>query len=540
MRLLKIGRDATCDIVMHSEKVSSLHAEITLLNSGDIMLEDKGSRNGTFIMNQPIKPNKPVNIRRGDAIRFADVELQWSQVPMPEDNSAYQGVYGIGSHFNNDFQISGSTVSRYHATVKHGRDGKMYIVDHSKNGTTVDGQKITSNTPYRIKRKSAVVCGGVPVDLSRLPWPSESWKYIIGVAASILLIAGIGFGAWKLWPSSSPTITQLEKATACVVEQYYVEVTFKDDPFVGKFNGWPEKWVFGMDKQTGKIAMKTLSDNDRIVPFGARGTAFFISPNGELGTNRHIACPWLYLDNDEKDAIRQQLISKTTAYAQNLISALEEQEKMEFLQKYYSGNASQEDLDQVIENLENFGTWLDRIKRSDYDISGSFDYLGVALAGQSFTTIADLKSCQVIAESGDEKKDVALIRLNNPETPKDIVADGFFDIETARIDETSLIPQEEELTTIGFPAQFGTGNQIVGDGKAYLPTVHRTYISIAPDENMFQLQSNVVGGQSGSPIVDSERRLVGVVWGSHRGTEVAYGCNIKHLKELYDKNKIRK
>ena len=198
MRLLKIGLDASCDIVMHSEKVSSLHTELTLLNNGDIMLEDKGSHNGTFIMNQPIKPHKPVNVRRGDAIRFADVELQWSQVPMPEDNSAYQGLYGIGSHFNNDFQISGATVSRYHATVKYGGDGKMYIVDHSKNGTTVDGNKIPSNTPYRIKKKSAVVCGGVPVDLNRLPWPSETWKYVLGIAASVLVLAGIGFGTYKI------------------------------------------------------------------------------------------------------------------------------------------------------------------------------------------------------------------------------------------------------------------------------------------------------------------------------------------------------
>ena len=132
MRLLKIGRDASCDIVLHSEKVSSLHAEITLMNSGDIMLEDKGSRNGTFIMNQAIKPGKPVNVRRGDAIRFADVELQWSQLPPPEDNSAFRAIYGIGSHFNNDIQISGGTVSRYHATIKVGKDNKVYIVDHSK------------------------------------------------------------------------------------------------------------------------------------------------------------------------------------------------------------------------------------------------------------------------------------------------------------------------------------------------------------------------------------------------------------------------
>ena len=169
MRLLKIGRDASCDIVLHSANVSSLHAELTLLNSGDITIEDKGSKNGTFIMNQPIKPGKPVNVRRGDAIRFADVELQWSQVPMPEDNSAYKAICSIGSHFNNDVQLSGATVSRYHATIKAGRDGKVYIFDHSKNGTTVDGVKITPNTPYRIKKNSAIACGGVPLDIRNHP-----------------------------------------------------------------------------------------------------------------------------------------------------------------------------------------------------------------------------------------------------------------------------------------------------------------------------------------------------------------------------------
>ena len=205
MRLLKIGRDSSCDIVLQSAKVSSLHAELTLLNNGDITVEDKGSHNGTFIMNQSIKPGKPVKVRRGDAIRFADVELQWSQVPMPEDNSAYRAIYGIGSHFNNDIQISGATVSRYHATIKQGKDGKIYLFDHSKNGTTVDGVKVQPNTAIRLKKSSAVVCGGVPVDLSQLSWPSTAWKYVIGIAAAIILIVGVGFGTWKLWPSGGKT-----------------------------------------------------------------------------------------------------------------------------------------------------------------------------------------------------------------------------------------------------------------------------------------------------------------------------------------------
>ena len=236
MRLLKIGRDAACDIVLYSENVSSLHAELTLLNSGDIQLEDKGSRNGTFVMNQPIKPGKPVNIRRGDAVRFADVELQWSQVPAPEDNSAYKAIYGVGSHFDNDIQISGNTVSRYHATIKVGRDNKVYIVDHSRNGTTVDGRKIAANIPTRIKKSSAIVCGGVPVNLKAAPiqWPSEAWKAVVGIAAVCIILAGVGLGIWAFVNGRSKTYTDTElyarfnHSTVIVKGIYHYEVSIGD------------------------------------------------------------------------------------------------------------------------------------------------------------------------------------------------------------------------------------------------------------------------------------------------------------------------
>lgn len=535
MRLLKIGRDASNDIVLHSDKVSTLHAEITLLDSGDIQLEDKNSRNGTYIMNQRIQPGKPVNVRRGDAIRFADVELQWSQVPMPEDNSAYKAIFGIGSNFNNDLQIAGATVSRYHATIKLGRDNKMYIVDHSKNGTTVNGVKITSHQPYRIKKSSAVVCGGVPVDTSRLPWPSELWKAVLGVAAALLVVAGVGLGVWKwIGSAGNPSIQALQRATACVVEQYYVEVTFKDDPFIGKIKGWPEKWTFGLDND-GKLTLGSLTQKV-IRPLGGRGTAFFISKDGELGTNRHIACPWAYLTNDQKDDVRQQIVLTIKEVTKSL------QSEVDFgnaLLSAFEDQLSYEQQQNIKNEINNIDAYLTRILRSDYEISGSFEYIGIALTGSHISTIADMLACQVIAESGDEQKDCALLRLNSKHTPDDIIKSGYFDIEKARVDEMSLKPQEEELTTIGYPAQFGIDEDLVGKGKEFLPTIHRTYISKTPDDDMFQLQSNVVGGQSGSPVIDKERQLVGIVWGSHRGTEVAYACNVKHLKELYDKNKAR-
>lgn len=521
MRLIKIGRDSACDIVLHSEMVSSLHAEITLLNSGDIMIEDKGSRNGTFVMNQPIKPGKPVNIRRGDMVRFANVELQWGQIPLPEDNSAYKAIYGIGSHFNNEIQISGSTVSRYHATVKVGKDNKVYLIDHSKNGTTVDGVKIPSNTPCRIKKNSAVSCGGVTVNLkNKVQWPTDILPTLLKIAAIVIVLVGVGFGTWKLWPSKKTSLKALENATACVYGAYYIDLVFDDDPFIGKVKGWPESWQFGV--LNGELALGTLTGL-QISPIAYTGTAFFISPDGELGTNRHIAVPWEYINNDQKDAIRQNLEkffnNSVNPYLQNLLNA-----------SIALNGLSADDAIAM----------YSRLQKSSYKITGHFDFLGLIMPGTNITTIADLLSCQVIADSGSEDKDVAMIRLNSKKTPEDIVKAGYYDINKARLDEQTLVPQEEELTTIGYPAQFGTGENIVSKGKEYLPTVHRTYVSKTPDDNQFQMQSNIVGGQSGSPIVDKNHRLVGVVWGSHRGTEVAYGTNIKHLKELYDKNKARK
>ena len=518
MRLLKIGRDASCDIVLHSDKVSGIHAELTLMDSGDILLEDKGSRNGTFLMNNPVAPGKTIKVRRGDMIRFADVELQWSQVPPPEDNSMYKGIYGVGTNFNNDFQLSGSTVSRYHATIKQGKDGKMYIVDHSKNGTTVDGTKISPNNPYRIKRKSVVVCGGVPLDLSRLPWPNEYWKYLVGMVAVVALVLGIGYGAYSIIPSSQPSLQSLQNATTCVVGQYYIEVTFKDDPFIGKISGWPEKWEFGLHNK--KLTLGTFTDKE-IMPITYTGTAFFISENGELGTNRHIAVPWEYLTNDEINEIRQEMEKKFDERDLLLISVLSK--------AINNGDLSGEDAIAMMK----------RLQRSEYEISGRMHYMGVALAGTNFSSLNELLPCQVIAESGTSNRDVALIRLNTKATPQYIVEKGFYDITKARVNERSLKPQEEELTTIGYPAGLQIGFQIsTGSGTELQPTVHKTSISRTPTDDTFQIQSNAIGGQSGSPIIDRKRNLVGVLCSGYRTTDVTYGCNIKHLKELYDKHKV--
>ena len=521
MRLLKVGRDSNCDIVLHSDKASALHAEITILNNGDILLEDKNSRNGTFVMNRPIKPGTQVSIKRGDAIRFGDVELIWNQIPMPEDLSNYKAVYGIGTSMRNDIQIAGNTASRYHATLKIDRKGKAFLQDHSKNGSTINGERLNPGQTRQIKRGDAIVCGGVPVNLAQFI-PSNNLSKIIGIAATIAILVVGGWAAWKYIPwnnSITPVTTQaMENASSCVYGGYYYEINVKDDPFKNVIKGWPDKWYMGIGPN-GKLQVNTTTDG--LSPLGYTGTAFFISKDGEMGTNRHIAVPWEYRDADDEENIRQQMEKARQATSGNLYELL--------AYNVMTGALSADDAN----------AWLRRYQNSPLEISGKHAFFGIGLTGSKVNNQIDLQQAQVIAESGDPKKDVALIRLNSRKTPDYIVKMGaIYDIEHARVDERSLKPQDEELTIIGYPMGETVANETF-DGKELRPTIHKASLSKTPDDNQIQIQAVGIGGQSGSPVIDKSHRLVGVLCSGFKGTEVTYCCNIKHLVELYNKHRVR-
>lgn len=531
MRLLKIGRDPACDIVLRSPKASALHAELTVLNNGDILLEDKNSTNGTFVMNRPIKPGTQVSVKRGDAIRFADVELVWTQVPMAEDLSRFKAVYGIGTSMRNEIQVSGNTVSRYHATLKIDHKGNAYIQDHSRNGTTINGERLGNGQTRQIKRSDSVVCGGVPVNLAQfLPRKGAAAIVFSSIAAAIVLSVGIwaaltyiDFGSKQVNPA---TERALENASVCVFGGYKFEVTLKDNPFKD-VKDWPEKWVFGSDGN-GNLVNENfgyLISNGQpsrysgeILPFSFTGTAFFISESGELGTNRHIAVPWEYHKDKYEDDIRNFLVNFISKNKE-LLAILGCKNPSEYEYSALLGRASS-----CLSTLE---------------ISGSMSFFGIGLTGSKVEKVSDLLPAQVIAESGDPKKDVALIRLNNPNTPSHLVEMGaIYDLSQARVDETQLKPQQEDLTIIGYPAGLAIGYSTF-DGKELRPTLHKASISKMPDENEFQIQTVAIGGQSGSPVIDKNHRLVGILYAGIDGMEVTYCCNIKHLVELYNKNRIR-
>ncbi|MBU4225735.1 MAG: FHA domain-containing protein, partial [Chloroflexi bacterium] len=65
---LVIGREATCEVVIPDRQVSRFHARLTPTPEG-VILEDMGSKNGTYCNGNPIA--NPMALKDGDMLQIA-------------------------------------------------------------------------------------------------------------------------------------------------------------------------------------------------------------------------------------------------------------------------------------------------------------------------------------------------------------------------------------------------------------------------------------------------------------------------------------
>lgn len=109
-------------------------------------------------------------------------------------------AYSIGREANCDIVIYDTTdvVSRRHAVLNVYPNGKMFIVDQSRNGTYVNGIRVTPNVPVPVTRKDIVSFAHVvKLDWSQVP-TTNLWMKIAVCVVGVLLLAGIGFGVYHL------------------------------------------------------------------------------------------------------------------------------------------------------------------------------------------------------------------------------------------------------------------------------------------------------------------------------------------------------
>lgn len=501
MRLITIGRSKSSTICINNEYVSANHAQLLLLDNGEILLTDCGSLHGTYVNGRRIEPHVEVPVKKGDKIDFDKAPLNWAEVPSIKlpDPTVVKGVYGVGKAKRNRFILSGESVSRYHATFKEMKNGRWYINDHSTNGTYVNGQRIPANVDYKITHNDNIICGTVPCP-NPVPKPGIITKISVcvgAIAAAILLV-------WGLKITIQPTHkVDPEKATALVTVGYKIRVEFEDDlsDELKSILGVEDWYIHCKDPQKDPVDL--MINSDYATTYYHTGTAFFISPDGLMITNKHVTnAIWAdqhYSRGQESkkfklgiENIRQEFISSLSPKVRNLLE-------------------------------DELSLWY----KSSFKLVPTEVTFGIRYSGRTYSNISEFDWAHLVAEAENDDVDIAAIRLNSRKTP-DFAS--YFRLDDA-ITNIAELRKNETYYTIGYPR--GAVMATIVNRDYYRPT--SGHLTIAQDPSKYQIimmGNQTVGGQSGSAIFDKKNRLIGVLWGGYNLIESTCACPIRHAVEL--------
>lgn len=514
MKLIVIGSGSAAHLKLNSQFVSGYHAELLLLDNGEILLTDKGSKNGTYLNDQRLQPNKDIPIKRGDTVRFADQTLDWRNVPalpMP-DISKIKEMRGIGTNFRNKHQLQGERVSRFHATLTKKSDRCWYIQDHSKNGTTVNGKAIPSNQDIKLKKGDKILCAGVPVPNPYGEGNPVNYRQIFMVMSIILLLCGGTYGIINLLNNRGESNTddttevnfskrkvnisgrkitdeeiyaRYKNSTVLIIGYYYYKVS-AGNLDLEKF-GLPTEVVWANNSIQMVNGMRSRMNS-------FTGTGFFVSDDGKIVTNLHVTRPWLFDKEQSFISDEYKMLIATLAHDNPALNAFTSQIKVE----------------------------------------GVMSFLGMLPNGAYFSA-ENLKQCRELVGHDDINKDVAILQMESKKLPDTNCS--IVDMNQAVIDDSG-IKVGSHIYTMGFP--FGLSLQDLETSKGIRILANGGSITQECTEYSFGFNAPSYGGASGSPIFNDRGQLIGVLnSGVSRSQGFNYGIKAIHAKELLDQAKTK-
>ena len=430
--------------------------------------------------------------------------LDWNQVPKIKIDPNVVEMRGIGTNFRNRYKLNGEKVSRFHATFKKKNNGKWYIQDHSTNGTTVNGNPIPKEQDVRIKRGDKILCAGVPVanpcDESKSRWTLRDPRTIVASVFMVLaLCLGIKYGLQRC---SNPSHDEPEER---VMEDNEIYARYKSSTVLLFAGYYYEVSAGQLDLAKLNLPTKVILDSNGKLKDVSRtnesamyfGTGFFVSDDGKLITNLHIAKPWLF----DETAVQIE-----SAYKQQL--------------QVFANNYAQIDPNVPL------GAFVSEVK-----VEGKLKAIGLIPNGDEFDDENYMK-CKVISAGDDPNIDVALIRTVKAKLPEECT---FVNPDSIDVRDSALAVANH-IYTMGFPAGIGLqdlksnkGIQLFGRGGSIIQ--ESTQYSFGFDAASY-------GGASGSPIFNDKGKLIGVLNAGFAKTQgFNYGIKAKYVKELLDNEK---
>ena len=477
MKIIKIGRGQANDIIINDPTVSSEHAKITILDSGNVVIKDLNSKNGTFVNGKRILQDTPITA--SDAVAVSKQPVDWLKYVAAKPAAPSKAGWvspaeiaarkTIGRTPGNDILLAYSDVSGSHAELVKKKNGDVVIVDKgSSNGTYVNGNKISLHT---LKAGDTVlIANKYPLDWNavfpagasaagragkgRKPFP----YWIAACVLLLILVAGGGYVYWKYYRPWTPekVYSTYKKSVVLIRGTFYYEVTVKGN-LLARYTPTSD-------------GIAEVSDENP--PAAYTGTGFFVSPDGLIVTNRHVVVPWMG-EEETMEAIR--------THCQQQLLDLSEQKGSSALQ----------------------------LLAGEVKVEGKLLSLGVFLNDTRVNSYGEMIPCSLVKESGDDKIDVGLIQLNSKSLPAEVKTI----VDLQRIDNE--VVEGKSIYTIGFPSGF----TLARTDQGIEANNQSGEITQVRDDASFGHNITIIGGASGSPVFNDRGRLIGIVNAGYRGSQ---------------------
>lgn len=368
---------------------------------------------------------------------------------------------------------------------------------------------------------------------------------------TLLLFCLISLVACNSTKSSDEILAECGSGVVLIANQYYYKITLPNGK-MWYFTGFDEDG----DLDGFTMDLSEVQKNRKMIT----GTGFFVSEDGKIMTNRHVADPSITL-SDTKKSVRSLLAYITEMINNEMRSLsvkyneLEEAKKQCYSYNEYDGNiyVDREKLQEIEteqsslqETFSNDSEIKDNIKTFDFSELKveTVSEIGIAYNNTFVTKASDFIPCVVIAESDKENIDLATLQLKTKKTPEDkhifeVTKEekGFVDkvkglFSSSDDDE---LKTEQKLYMIGFNAGLTLSNTSQGI-KAQITS---GTISQKSDNDKIMYTIPSLPGSSGSPVVNEKAMLVAVNFAGVNGTQsFNYGIQIKKVRQFMNENRF--
>lgn len=347
----------------------------------------------------------------------------------------------------------------------------------------------------------------------------------IALIAGILIVLGVIIIP-RVWAKFN------KKETVCLNSQTEIYEKYKDAVVLVKHTYALQISIKG--SEPFQIEVNDNSFDEKTIS----GTGFFVSEDGKIVTNHHVAEPWKYSEPKTDDF--SELKNHIAAVLPDSIAKKDYKTYLEaHWDDYYGddeeGDYSEEEAkaenaapvanvdstsvnsevnDLIAENKSEESAVTSQITYTsldDIEIIPNTVEISVALHGSK----DDWLQCKVLKIATEDEVDVAILQLTSEKLPASV--NDIVDLDNAVQDDTSLKPGTNAIL-IGYPM----GMQLANTRKGIKVQVYEGQINKESDGVSVQYNVTSTHGASGSPVFNECGQLIAV---NYAGYDQAQGYN---------------